>query len=57
MFDIYCPHCELRHLLSTTQIISTHRTADGPIAYVHCPQGHLLIKEFRANRTHTLEAW
>ncbi len=57
MFDIYCPHCERHHLLETKQIISTHQTGDGPIAYVRCPNDHLVIKEFRANRTRTVAGW
>lgn len=57
MFDIYCPHCKSRYLLSTADIISTHRTSNGPIAYVHCPHGHHLVREFRTNRTQAIETW
>jgi len=57
MFDIYCPHCESPYLMSTPQIISTHRTSNGPVAYVKCPHGHLLVKEFRPNRTRTIADW
>lgn len=57
MFDIYCPHCDSPFLMSSTQIISTHRTSNGPVAYVKCPHGHLLVKEFRPNRTRTVADW
>ncbi len=57
MFDIYCPHCQLPHLMETKTILSTHSTSDGPVAYVRCPNGHLVVKEFRANRTRAAAEW
>ena len=57
MFDIHCPHCNNRQLLSTAQIISTHHTSNGPVAYVRCLHGHRLVKEFRSGTTRTVDSW
>lgn len=51
MYDIHCPHCEARWLVSSRAIRSMHNTSDGPLAYVECPKGHLLMRYFRDART------
>jgi len=51
MFDIHCHVCDRRYLVGTRSITSFHNTSQGPIAYVHCPQGHALVRSFRDART------
>ena len=47
MYDIFCPHCDTQWLVGTPSIRSFHNTSEGPIAYVECPKGHLLVRYFR----------
>jgi hypothetical protein len=47
MFDVHCHHCERTYLVGTRSIVSFHDTSTGPIAYVRCPDEHLLIRNFR----------
>ena len=49
MFDVHCHHCDRRYLVGTRSIASFHNTSDGPIAYLRCPEGHLLVRNFRRN--------
>lgn len=51
MFDVHCHHCDRSYLVGTRSIASFHNTSDGPIAYVRCPAGHLLVRNFRRNVT------
>ena len=51
MFDVHCRLCDRRYLVGTRSIASFHNTSDGPIAYVRCPEGHLLVRHFRRNVT------
>ena len=58
-FDVYCHHCETRYLLGMSSLRSMHNTSEGPIAYAVCPQGHHLVRHFRAEgdvRTATMMA-
>ena len=50
MYDIFCPHCDTQWLVGTRSIRSFHNTSEGPIAYVECPKGHLLVRYFRQAR-------
>ncbi len=46
MFSFHCPHCNVDRLASTRDIISMHRNADGRLAYVRCPNGHTVVRQF-----------
>jgi hypothetical protein len=56
MFDIHCHRCDRPYLVGTRSIVSFHNTSEGPVAYVSCPQGHVLLRSFRDARSHPLEA-
>lgn len=47
MFTIHCHICDEELLVGSRSIVSMHETSDGPIAYVRCPHGHLVVHEFR----------
>lgn len=51
MFDVHCHHCERTYLVGTRSIVSYHKTSTGQIAYVRCPDGHLLIRNLRHRYT------
>lgn len=52
MFEIHCHVCDSHQLVGARSIRSLHNTADGPLAYVESPCGHLLVRYFRdARRT------
>lgn len=46
MFQITCPHCNQNRLVSTQQIKSMHRSAEGTVAYVGCPCGNTMVHLF-----------
>ena len=46
MFNIHCTCCERDHLVGSDKIRSRHRTSEGTIAYVECPDGHLAVVSF-----------
>jgi hypothetical protein len=56
MFDIDCAPCGRRYLVGTGSISSFHNTSDGPVAYVHCPKGHHLVRCFRSGSTEPVTA-
>ena len=47
MFLLHCSGCDddegQRHLVGTNSLLSLHNTSDGPIAYVRCPNGHVVV--------------
>ena len=51
MFDIHCDACGHRYLVGSRSITALDNTADGPVATVRCPRGHLLSHDFRTART------
>jgi hypothetical protein len=55
MFAITC-HDGQRFLVGTSSIVSLRNTADGPVAEVRCPSGHLVEHAFRTGRTQAVAA-
>lgn len=53
MFDIHCPVCDRRYLMSESSIQHLYNAEDGPVAHLNCYAGHQLVRYFRAdvNRT------
>lgn len=53
MFDIHCPVCQRRSLMSESSIDSLRNTHEGPVASLTCYAGHQLNHYFRrtVNRT------
>ncbi len=53
MFDIHCPACQRRYLMSESSIDSFRNTHEGPMASLVCYHGHHLNHYFRrtVNRT------
>ena len=51
MFTIDCPICGQELLVGPRRIEALHQTAEGPVAEVRCPRGHLVVHEFRHGRT------
>jgi hypothetical protein len=47
MFDIHCDACGHRYLVGTRSITAFENTADGPVATVRCPRGHVVVHAFR----------
>lgn len=46
MFTINCNKCHRTSLVNTHNIVSTHRSLDGTVAYVKCHCGHLAVHVF-----------
>ncbi len=53
MFDIHCPVCDRRYLMSESSIQHLHNTEDGPVAHLSCYAGHQLVRYFRADVSRT----
>lgn len=53
MFDIHCPACQRRYLMSESSVDSLRNTHEGPVASLSCYHGHHLNHYFRrtTNRT------
>lgn len=43
---VFCRTCAVEHAIEDTRTESTHRSAEGLVGYVRCPQGHLTIHLF-----------
>ncbi len=41
MILIHCPHCETNHLVGYRSLVEVQNTEYGPVAFAHCPHGHL----------------
>lgn len=46
MFSINCTHCDKTRLVNLHNIISTHRSNEGTVAYVKCHCGRTAIHVF-----------
>jgi len=46
MFTINCNNCNRTSLVNTQNIVSTHRSLEGTVAYVNCYCGHLAVHVF-----------
>ena len=61
MFLLHCSGCDpdggRRHLVGTTSLLSLHNTADGPIAYVRCPNGHTVVIPYGREYEPPRPAW
>ena len=53
MFDIHCPLCNKRYLMSESSIQHMTNTKDGPVAHLTCYHGHRLVRYFRADVSRT----
>lgn len=43
MSTFHCNRCDITYTASTRDVVSTHATSEGRIAYVRCPLEHLSI--------------
>ena len=43
MTTFHCNRCDTTYTASTRDLVSTHATSEGRIAYVRCPLDHLSI--------------
>lgn len=46
MFTINCTHCQKTSLVNLTNIVSTHRSMEGTVAYVKCHCGGMSVHVF-----------
>ncbi len=55
MFDIHCPACQRRYLMSESSIDSLRNTHEGPMASLVCYHGHHLNHYFRRTTNRTVQ--
>ena len=56
MINFHCNRCGTAHTGTSRDLVSTHRTSEGPIAYVRCPHGHLSVVAFDSKTALDLKA-
>lgn len=56
MFSTNCTHCHKTSLVNLENIISTHRSLEGTVAYVRCHCGGIAVHVFDRPKRVT-DAW